>query len=130
MFATFPWLNVILSCFKRLPSSQMLLLFCYQHNLMLELLAIIYNYGLLSSLAGGLITSSDNPWDFHSEIWSALLIFLNNFPPDMRNRSDVSFRSDIGRDVVGHAETLSWRHNWNVNETDLSETTLQCLIGT
>ena len=31
---------------------------------------------LLSDVAGGLVLSSDNPLDFHDEIWSLLLIFL------------------------------------------------------
>ena len=52
------------------------------------------------------------------------------YPPGMRRRSDVSFRFHIGRDVVDHAETLSQRHNWHVNETDLFETSLRPLTGT
>ena len=47
----------------------------------------------------------------------------------MRRRSDVSFRSHIGRDVADHAEILSRRHIWYVNETDLFETSLRRLIG-
>ena len=31
---------------------------------------------LLSDVAGGLVLSSDNPLDFHDEIWSLLLIFV------------------------------------------------------
>ena len=51
-------------------------------------------------------------------------------PPGMRRRSDVSFRSHIGRDVADHAETSSQRLNWYVNETDLFETSLRRLIST
>ena len=43
-------------------------------------------------------------------------------PPGMRRRSDVSFRSNIGRDVADHAEMSSKRHSCYVNETDLFET--------
>ena len=53
-----------------------------------------------------------------------------NFAPGMRRRSDVSFRSHIGRDVADHAETSSQRRDWYVNETDLFETSLWRLIGT
>ena len=45
-------------------------------------------------------------------------------------RGEVSFRFHIGRDVADHAETLSWRRNWYVNETDLFVTSLGRLIGT
>ena len=48
----------------------------------------------------------------------------------MRHRSDVSFRSHIGRDVAENAKTPSRRRNWYVNETDLFETSLQRLTGT
>ena len=48
----------------------------------------------------------------------------------MRRCSDVSFRSHIGRNVATHAETLSWRLNWYVNEMDLFEMPLRRLIGT
>ena len=55
---------------------------------------------------------------------------LNTFPPGMRRRSYVSFRSDIGRDVVDYAESSSRRRDWYVNEIDLLETSLWRLIGT
>ena len=42
--------------------------------------------------------------------------------PGMRRRSDVSFRSFVGGDVVDHGEMSSRRLNWYVNETDLFET--------
>ena len=42
----------------------------------------------------------------------------------MRRRSDVSFRSHIGRDAAEHAETSSQRRDWYVNDTDLFETSL------
>ena len=40
-------------------------------------------------------------------------------PPGMRRRSDISFRSHIGRDAADHAETSSRRRRWYMNETDL-----------
>ena len=43
------------------------------------------------------------------------------YPPDMRRRSDVSFRSHIGGEVAYHAETSSWRSNWYVNETPICD---------
>ena len=46
----------------------------------------------------------------------------SNYPPGMRRRSDVSFRSHIGWDVTDHTETSSQRRNRYVNETDLFET--------
>ena len=49
----FPWINVILSCFKQLPL-----------------------FLLLLDVAGGLMSSSHNLLDFHDKIWSVLLIFL------------------------------------------------------
>ena len=52
------------------------------------------------------------------------------FPPGMRRRSDVSFRSHKGRDFTDHAKTSSRRRNWYVNETDLFETSLRRLTGT
>ena len=59
-------------------------------------------------------------------------ISKNTFFPEhlMRRRSDVSFRSHIGRDVPHHANTSSQRRNWYVNETDLFETSLRRLTGT
>ena len=54
----------------------------------------------------------------------------HNNPPSRRRRSDISFRSHIGRDVEDHAETSSRRCNWYVNETDLFETSLRRLIDT
>ena len=47
----------------------------------------------------------------------------------MERRSDLLFRSHIGRDIADHAETSSQRHNWYVNETDLFETPLRRFIG-
>ena len=45
----------------------------------------------------------------HLEIVELVLVHCNlaNNPPGMRHRSDVSFRSYIGQDVVDHAETIS-----------------------
>ena len=40
----------------------------------------------------------------------------------MRRRSDVSFRSHIGRDVADYAKTPPRHRNWYANETDLFET--------
>ena len=52
-------------------------------------------------------------------------------PPSMRRRSNVPFRSHIGRDVAKRAETSSRQHrDWHVNETDLFEMSLGRLIGT
>lgn len=48
----------------------------------------------------------------------------------MRHRNDVSFRPHTGRDNADHAETLSLRRNWYVNEMSLFETCLVCLIIT
>ena len=42
-------------------------------------------------------------------------------PPGMQRRSNVSFRSHIGRDVADHAKASSRRLNWYVNETYLFE---------
>ena len=50
------------------------------------------------------------------------LVSLRRRPPGMRCRSDVSFRSHIGRDVADHAGTSSGRRNWYVNERNLFET--------
>ena len=50
-------------------------------------------------------------------------------PPGIQRRSNVSFRSHIGRDVTNHAETSSRGRNWYVIETDLLETSLGRLIG-
>ena len=47
---------------------------------------------------------------------------METYPPGMRHRSDVSFRSHIGRDVADHAERSPRRRNWYVNEMDLFET--------
>ena len=66
------WFYVVLNKFH-----QILLLFCYQYNLIL-----VQDY---SNLLRGLIFSSDNPLGFHSEIRSVLPIIctlaeiLNNF---------------------------------------------------
>ena len=51
-------------------------------------------------------------------------------PLGMRCRSDVSFRSHIGRDITDQAETSSRHRNRYVNETNLFETYLQHLTGT
>ena len=64
MLTIFIWLIVILSCFKQLPL-----------NFTCIVLPVYFSVGA-DVLSGGLITSSDNPLDFHSEIWSLLLIFL------------------------------------------------------
>ena len=48
----------------------------------------------------------------------------------MLHRTDVSFSSRIGLDVVDQAETLLRRRNWYVSETHLFETCLRRLIGT
>ena len=64
-----------------------------------------------------------------ADVWKRFTL-LYTFSPGMRRRSDVSFRSHIGRDVADHAETLSWRRNWYMNETDLFKTSMWCLIST
>lgn len=46
----------------------------------------------------------------------------------MRRGSDVSFRSHLGLDIVDHDEASSRRCNWPVDETDLFESPLVCLI--
>ena len=48
----------------------------------------------------------------------------------MQRHSDISFRSNIGRDVADYAERSSRCRNWYVNETDLFKTSLRRLIGT
>ena len=55
-------------------------------------------------------------------------IFLLFIPPIMRRCSNVLFRSLIGRDLAGHADSSSPRRNRYVNETDLFETSLRRLI--
>ena len=55
---------------------------------------------------------------------------LQSILPGMRRRSDVSFRSHIGRDVMDHAEKSLGRLNWYVNETDLFEASLRRLTVT
>ena len=63
MFTIFPWFYAILSCFKQPPlNSKYILLLSYPRV-------------RARQLSGGLITSSDSPLDFHSEIPSVLLIF-------------------------------------------------------
>ena len=52
------------------------------------------------------------------------IIGFRQHPPGIRSRSDVSFRSHIGRDVADHAETSSQRRDWYVNQTDLFEMSL------
>ena len=71
--------------------------------------------------------SNDKSWSLLNH--HALQFFEISDPPGMRRRNDVSFRSRIGRDVADHVETLSWRRNWYVNETDLFETSLRRLMG-
>ena len=59
-----------------------------------------------------------------------ILYYFPLYPPhNMGHRSEVSFRSNIGRDVADHAETSSWCCNWYVNDMDLLVTSLQRLIG-
>ena len=53
-----------------------------------------------------------------------------DYPPGMRRRSDVSFRSHIGWYVADHVKTSSRCRNWYVNETDLFETSLRRLTVT
>ena len=77
-----------------------------------------------------------SPDTFKDKINELLLVnFLDlkkstSFPPDMRRRSDVSFKSHIGRDVADHVKTSSRRLNWYVNVTDLFEMPLGLLTGT
>ena len=61
-------LNGILSCFSQLSS-----------NFTRDLVLIWFNTEtiVLLDAAGGLVLSSDNPFDFHAEIWSLLAIFWN-----------------------------------------------------
>ena len=67
---------------------------------------------------------------YKPELLLAAIYLIRSISPGMRRRSDVSFRSHKGRDVADHAKT-SWRRlNWNVNETDLFETSLRRLTGT
>ena len=64
MVAFFSWLYVILSGFKQPPlNSKYILLLSYP------------SVGA-RLLSGALVTSSDSPLDFYSEIMSVLLIFL------------------------------------------------------
>ena len=51
-------------------------------------------------------------------------------PLGIRRRSDVSFRSHIGRDIADHAKTSSLRHNMYGHETELFETSLRRLTDT
>ena len=60
----------------------------------------------------------------------SFLLYPQINPPGMRRRSDVLFRSHIGRDIADHAKTSSRRRNWYVNERDLFETSLLRLTGT
>ena len=64
-----------------------------------------------------------------SEIDTGPYVLILN-PPGMRRRSNVSIRSQLGRDVVDNAETSSRRRNSYVNEIDLFKTSLRRLIGT
>ena len=64
MLAVFPRLNVLISCFKKLPL-----------NFTYILMPVYLSVGA-SVFQGGFITSSDNPLDLRSEILSAVLIFL------------------------------------------------------
>ena len=52
------------------------------------------------------------------------------YPPGMRRRSDVSFWSHLGWDVVDHIETSSRRRYRCVNDSDLFGTLSQYLTGT
>ena len=56
------------------------------------------------------------------------LICKSLYPPGMQRHSDVSVRSQIGRDVAYHAETSAQRRSWYVNETDLFETSCNVLL--
>ena len=49
-------------------------------------------------------------------------LWISRSPPFMRRRSDVSFRSCVGGDVVDHGEMSLRLLNWYVNETELFET--------
>ena len=53
-----------------------------------------------------------------------------DYPPGVGRRSNISFRSHIGRGVADHVETSSSRYKWCVNETGLFVMSLRCLIGT
>ena len=56
---------------------------------------------------------------YFSENASYVLFLACSYPPGMQRRSDVSFLPHLGWDVADHIETLSQRHYWYVNETDL-----------
>ena len=58
------------------------------------------------------------------------LFLKRDITAGMRRRSGVSFGSHVRRDIADHAETSSRRRNWYVNDTDLSQTSLQRLNGT
>ena len=60
----------------------------------------------------------------------AMLDKINKcYPPRMRRRSNVLFRSHIGWEIADHAETSSRRQDWYMNEMDLFETSLWRFIG-
>ena len=61
IFTVFLWVNKGFQCLKQLPI-----------NFTLVLKSIYFNEGarLLLDVEGCLILSSDNPLDFHDEIWS------------------------------------------------------------
>ena len=65
MFTIFPWSNEIFSCFKQSPL-----------NFTLALVPTKSNEGLsiLLDVTGGLIFSSDNPFDFHDKILLSLAL--------------------------------------------------------
>ena len=66
MFKIFSWLYVTSSCFKQPPTDTKYILLLSYPGVGARL------------LSGGLITSSDNPLDFHSEILLVLLIFFKD----------------------------------------------------
>ena len=63
------WLNLALSCFEHWPSSFILIL---------KPMWFYDGARLLSDVAGDLIFLSDNPLNFHAEIWSVLQVLLKN----------------------------------------------------
>ena len=60
--------NVILSCFKQLPTN---------FALVLALIFLTKGVRLISDVEGDLKPSSSNPFNFYAEIWSVLPVLLN-----------------------------------------------------
>ena len=67
MFTIFPWINVIFSCFKQSPLNFTLILVPKKSN---------EGLNILLDVRGGLILSSDNPFDFHDKILLSFALAL------------------------------------------------------